>query len=148
MIQYSFTELSTNPFSAYLAVTNIDGRQIKCSAWRSPEVTTAIVVGLTRMSEHRPAAYGYPGLFRCAQRAVEASANHLAEDRTVLLAIPRTNTSSRLRFFTNAGECVGQGLHELCKVLNATQAGRAVYFVSVGLDAFTTELSNLVDIAT
>jgi hypothetical protein len=135
----------------YLAVVAIESHMIFCSAFEtySPNETKAIMIGFTRASGSPP-RYGTHGMFQRGQRAVEGYADLKGNNYIIKMVVPRYNVSSPRHFFNHQNSVEkpsGHSLDEVWAVLDSAADGRLIYFLSVGLDGFTTSLTNYSKIA-
>lgn len=105
-----------------------------------------IIVCFTRASSFPP-TYGGNGMFIRGKEAAKAWANLTRTSDCVLVSLPRQQTSSRLSFYMTVDDQVvlnpDTNLAELQDILNAAHQGQVVDLLSVGFDAFTTNLSSL-----
>jgi hypothetical protein len=110
---------------------------------REPE---RIVVGFTRASSFPP-TYGSNGMFIRGSEAVKAWVNLNRIQNCILISLPRQQTSSRSSFYITIEDQVTlnpeTNLSELQSILDAAERGQHVDLLSVGLDAFTTNLPSL-----
>jgi hypothetical protein len=145
----NFARDSPYPNDIYRSLVIVDGTRLRCSAWRFAEHPSCIVIAFTRASSAKLPPFGTPGMFRRAQLAAESFADLYMEREPTLMAIPRVAVSSRAKFFNESGDLFRSAatMKELVDVLDVAKPGRRVYLLGVGLDAFSTELSNYVTIA-
>ncbi|KAH0385509.1 hypothetical protein KCU92_g3488, partial [Aureobasidium melanogenum] len=105
-----------------------------------------IVVCFTRASSFPP-TYGGNGMFIRGKEAAKAWANLSKTSDCVLVSLPRQQTSSRLSFYITVDDQLvlnpDTNLSELQDILDAAQQGQVVDLLSVGFDAFTTNLPSL-----
>lgn len=109
-----------------------------------------IVVGFTRASSFPP-TYGGNGMYIRGAEAVKAWVKLNKIQECVLVSLPRQQTSSRLAFYITIDDQVtlnpDTNSSELQTILDAAQQGQHVDLLSVGFDAFTTEIHSLDAIA-